>query len=1352
MDDFKYTRKKHWKGNHWLILIILLFAGFMTIDAQNVIQVQSTTAQAQQQCTISVTITNTQQFVGFQLDIPLHGQLTYVQNSGQLNPARSNGHSLTASIINGNVLRIIAFSFSNQAFNGTSGEVVSFQLMTGTVPGTYPLPITNGVIANSNSVNILTAAIDGSVTLLAPNIHTNSSILSFGSIPLGSHQDLQLNIENQGNQSLYISQISFNSTYFQVVGNSSFVISAGQSTNLTVRFTAQMKGVYNKTMQIFSNDPDESVINIGLLATAFAVNELHCGTIQAASGTTATLGLSINNMEPFSAFQFDLLLPEPVNYIQNSVYLNPERSNGHTVSAELINSNTLRVVGFSVTNQTFTGINGDVVHLQFGINGTGGTYGLELSNVIIADVSGQNIISAYYSNVLVITAPDISLTASLSFGEVSILSSSSATIEISNFGAEALNIGSFDFNNPDFSSPTEFPVTIQPWEIGSFQLNFNPSNVGVTQGLLHIFSNDPDENPFQVNLNANVYAPNYMTIPPNGATQTDTTYIDVSIQNYDPFIAFECEIHFDPNVMDFLESGGFSYLTERATDHVLYVNEISPGIIKLISFSLQQNTFTGNQGTVARIGFAVSAPTIGVNYPINLANGILADPQGNNVLYATQDGSLTIVQEVVCPEDIFLCLNNDGVLLSNGQPAGGLFSGNGVIDNHFYPDLAGVGTHSIIYAYTWDQGFTHECTFFATVFTLPEVGLAAYPDICENDEAFQLYGGVPSGGYYYGNGVSSGAMFDPSIAGVGITPVFYVFADINGCSDTAFSSITVNSAPNVSLLLTDHACIDSPPFELDGGTPEGGSYSGNGVIEGIFYPEIAGIGAHEISYTYTNSMNCTGVATSIIEIHELPFVELSDFDAVCANTPDFPLTGGSPSGGVYSGTGVTGNGYFSPQLAGEGIHEIFYTYTDQYGCSASTYSFITVNPTPEVNINPIESVCFNSNPFELTVGSPAGGSYSGNGVTVDGWFNPSLSGAGTFIIIYSYTDQNGCTASAATEITVHPTPIVTLDAFEEVCTNSEPFTLTGGFPEGGIYSGEGVDENGVFHPETTGQGTFIIQYTFTDENGCTAFNSKPIVVNPLVEAQIQIETDENNVCEGNSITISISEIYNPGEQPQFEWFVNEQSTGNYLPEFTYIPQDGDEVNCKMTSSAYCLEENPVISNLIVINVNPLPDVTLNLEHDIICIYWDPIELIGGEPIGGVYSGAGVDGSVFDPEIAGIGIHTIIYTYEDENGCQNQAIDQIQVDLCSSLDQNSDAEKIQIFPNPTNGTFKLVLDEAYEYDLLLEIYGVNGEIIQKVILDKGQKSYELEIDGASAGVYILHIQHKTFNIYRKLILK
>ncbi len=64
-------------------------------------------------------------------------------------------------------------------------------------------------------------------------------------------------------------------------------------------------------------------------------------------------------------------------------------------------------------------------------------------------------------------------------------------------------------------------------------------------------------------------------------------------------------------------------------------------------------------------------------------------------------------------------------------------------------------------------------------------------------------------------------------------------------------------------------------------------------------------------------------------------------DTICNIAPSFPLTGGLPLGGVYSGSAVS-NGSFNPAQAAIGNNTIIYTYTDSNSCSASDTSYLNV--------------------------------------------------------------------------------------------------------------------------------------------------------------------------------------------------------------------------------------------------------------------------------------------------------------------------------------------------------------------------------------------------------------------------
>ncbi len=414
-------------------------------------------------------------------------------------------------------------------------------------------------------------------------------------------------------------------------------------------------------------------------------------------------------------------------------------------------------------------------------------------------------------------------------------------------------------------------------------------------------------------------------------------------------------------------------------------------------------------------------------------------------------------------------------------------------------------------------------TYAVQVNQLPQVTFSPLNTVCNNSSSFALTHGSPVGGAYSGTGVANGN-FDPAQAGTGTHLISYTYTDANGCEATASQSITVGTSPNVTFSAINAVCNNTASFTLTGGSPSGGSYSGPGVSGGVFDPSLAGAGTHTLTYFYSGGTGCDGFATTTITVNAFPVVTLSSFQPVCSNAASFTLTGGSPSGGNYSGAGIV-SGIFNPSVAGAGTHTITYNFTNANGCSASATSSITVNAAPSVSLSSFQPVCSNATSYTLTGGSPSGGIYSGTGVS-SGNFNPSVAGVGTHIITYSYTNANGCSGFANSSITVNAVPVVTLASFSSVCSNAAAFTLTGGSPSGGTYSGPGVS-SGIFNPATAGAGTHTITYVYSS-NGCTASATKTITVTncgcttaPGTPTAIQ---GVSAPCRGQSFTYSVGPV------------------------------------------------------------------------------------------------------------------------------------------------------------------------------------------------------------------------------------
>lgn len=106
--------------------------------------------------------------------------------------------------------------------------------------------------------------------------------------------------------------------------------------------------------------------------------------------------------------------------------------------------------------------------------------------------------------------------------------------------------------------------------------------------------------------------------------------------------------------------------------------------------------------------------------------------------------------------------------------------------------------------------------------------------------------------------------------------------------------------------------------------------------------------------------------------------------------------------------------------------------------------------------------------------------------------------------------------------------------------------------------------------------------------------------NPL-PVGITISTPANRVCEGTTVVV-VATGYNGGTNPVFSWEKNGSVTGSGTPVLEFIPANGDEVRCWLTSSSGCTTANPAVSNPLVFAVDPkeTPALTLQLSPVPVC--------------------------------------------------------------------------------------------------------------------------------------------------------
>ncbi len=646
-------------------------------------------------------------------------------------------------------------------------------------------------------------------------------------------------------------------------------------------------------------------------------------------------------------------------------------------------------------------------------------------------------------------------------------------------------------------------------------------------------------------------------------------------------------------------------------------------------------------------GTGITNPTTGTFHPgISGPGDFLIHYQTNNGLCSDLDSIIIHVDEffvaVISPIDDY-CETDPFVNLVASNP-GGLWSGNGIIVpalGTFDPATAGSGDHLITYEITNGACYSVD-TETVHVDAQPDPTITHVPFLCANEPPFNLTA-AQGGGVWSGNGIidSNNGTFDASVVIPGNHIITYII--VNGaCSASDTETIHVDAYPNTNLLPVGPFCETDADVDLV--EPSlGGLWAGNGIINtftGVFRPAVAGGGTHEITYTVVNGV-CTSVGTTNIIVNTSVNAEITDVGPFCETDAAVNLVAISP-GGTWSGNGIVNptTGLFNPSNANIGNNTI--TYFVQNGvCSDTDNTNIVVEAAPDVSILTTGPFC-ETQGNQLFTANVAGGTWSGNGIDIMGNFNPSVASVGTHTITYTL-NAGVCVVIKQVDITVNEFIEAEISSTGPFCYNDTPFYLSATNP-GGVWSGAGTNLDGLFSPALADVDNHIITYEITN-GACFDSDNQTITVNSNPDATISgpsdvclndpsftyTAVDGGGTWSGAGITDVVAGTFNPAVS----------GTGNFLIVY--------EITVNGCSSI----------DFDTLTVHDIPVVTISGLNQHYCLN-DEAHIVNVSPTGGVLTGSGIAGTLFDPQIAGVGLHQITYVYSDINGCSDTAYFNLEV--------------------------------------------------------------------------------------------
>jgi gliding motility-associated-like protein len=439
----------------------------------------------------------------------------------------------------------------------------------------------------------------------------------------------------------------------------------------------------------------------------------------------------------------------------------------------------------------------------------------------------------------------------------------------------------------------------------------------------------------------------------------------------------------------------------------------------------------------------------------------------------------------------------------------------------------------------------------------------------------------------------------------------------HGCSVQDEVEFTINPSPqNVTASPAfPQVCVNGNPVQLIGSpanTPNlpPPNVIGSGVFQGppgttqqgsnwFFNPNNNDnlVGTQEFTFIYTlNAQNggppCRNQATTTINVLPKPEVDAGRDTTFCSGVDSVRLRPITNIAGVWSAVlpsqaaFITSGGRIVPRTMPVGTYNFRFTATDANGCSNSDTRLITIRKQDTVTVPQSFQLCNNAAPRRL-IGLPAGGAWTSsppNLIDSAGNLVPTTLPVG-LNNRFNYTlRKDGCVSTDSLFIFVITAPVAQLtQRFDTVCSKDAPKLLQGGIPEGGYWSGPGIDSlRTSFIPNSVAPGIVHTVYYVVEESGCKDSTARFIYVkqSPTAIAGPSEQTCVNSPrFRVTGFSPSTGGVWSgPGVD----------SAGFFTPNIQLVGQQ--RLRYLVRDNVGCAD-----SAFKIVNVNPLPPVNAGID-------------------------------------------------------------------------------------------------------------------------------------------------------------
>ncbi len=316
-------------------------------------------------------------------------------------------------------------------------------------------------------------------------------------------------------------------------------------------------------------------------------------------------------------------------------------------------------------------------------------------------------------------------------------------------------------------------------------------------------------------------------------------------------------------------------------------------------------------------------------------------------------------------------------------------------------------------------------------------------------------------------------------------------------SQSGTYSVTVTSAANCSnsssVSVTKYAAVDATvtsnkPTSICNGdnvtlsAPAGQNYawSNNTTLQSI---TVSSNGTFTVTVTDANSCSAVSLPVTVtVSNNAVAGVTTSGATKFCE--------GGSVQLTAANGTAyLWSNNETTPDITISASGTFTVTVTASGSCVAiSNPIVVEVNPNPVVSMSGLNSQYLSTDATVTLTGTPAGGTFTGTGVTADS-FDPATAGVGgPYVITYSYTDSNSCSAVTTSNVTVTlGTGLSELEGISKVSVSPNP-------------------SNGQIQLSLLSNGLKNLEIAVVNSIGQNVFEEKNIAVNNIYSRPMNLES------------------------------------------------------------------------------------------------------------------------------------------------------------------------------------------------------------------------------------------------------